>query len=262
MPNNLKCFEHFQTLFYGSLNRISQYASVFRALDHKSKKPQFSSETSWPLKTHNTEKHESGGQKICLYCDYRTKDLKSIKYHIDTKHPEHGPKKHFCNLCDKGFMFEGSLKFHMAQHKHKEKLKTITHVCDLCGKELSSLKTLEQHKLLYHPTTDVTEYMCEFCAFSTPSSKKLQIHKLSQHEFEKHKQCPHCDFKSPFNQKIRRHIDRQHPEHGEKQFFCDQCGKGQLISDWLFYCLEFFKKICSALEYKKWLHQKDKSTLW
>ena len=157
--------------------------------------------------------------------------MKSIKYHIDTKHPEHGPKKHFCNLCDKGFMFEGSLKFHMAQHKHKEKLKTITHVCDLCGKELSSLKTLEQHKLLYHPTTDVTEYMCEFCAFSTPSSKKLQIHKLSQHEFEKHKQCPHCDFKSPFNQKIRRHIDRQHPEHGEKQFFCDQCGKGQLISD-------------------------------
>ena len=94
------------------------------ALDHKLKKPQFSSETSWPLKTHNTEKHESGGQKICLYCDYRTKDLKSIKYHIDTKHPEHGPKKHFCNLCDKGFMFEGSLKFHMAQHKHKEKLKT------------------------------------------------------------------------------------------------------------------------------------------
>ena len=77
------------------------------ALDPKLKKPQLSSETSWPLKTHNTEKHESGGQKICLYCDYRTKDLKSIKYHIDTKHPEHGPKKHFCNLCDKGFMFEG-----------------------------------------------------------------------------------------------------------------------------------------------------------
>ena len=104
-------------------------------------------------------------------------------------------------------------------------------MCDLCGKELSSLKTLEQHKLLYHPTKDVTEYMCEFCAFSTPSSKKLQIHKLAQHEVEKHKNCPHCDFKSPYNQKVRRHIDRQHPEHGEKQFFCDQCGKGFIFHD-------------------------------
>ena len=30
MPNNLKCFEHFQTLFYGSVYRISHYTSVFR----------------------------------------------------------------------------------------------------------------------------------------------------------------------------------------------------------------------------------------
>ena len=60
---------------------------------------------------------------------------------------------------------------------------------------------------------------------------KLQIHRLAKHQVEKHKSCPHCEFKSAFNQKVKRHIDSNHPEHGEKQFFCEHCGKGFIFND-------------------------------
>ena len=38
--------------------------------------------------------------------------------------------------------------------------------------------------------------------------------------------------KIPFyKQRINIHIDRIHPEHGEKQFFCNTCGKGFIFKD-------------------------------
>ena len=80
--------------------------------------------------------------------------------------------------------------------------------------------------VIQHPTQDATDLVCEICAYSTPSKDKLRAHKFAKHEVEKHKKCPHCDFKSPTKQKLNMHVDRHHPEHAEKQFFCEFCGKG------------------------------------
>ena len=50
--------------------------------------------------------------------------------------------------------------------------------------------------------------------------------RYEKHEYEKHKPCPYCEYKSPYAASINCHIDRLHPEHGEKTFMCDTCGKG------------------------------------
>ena len=64
-----------------------------------------------------TEKHEKNGQKICPYCDYKIKEIQSLKYHIDTKHSVHAEKKFFCDICKKGFMFKSIFSSHQGVHK-------------------------------------------------------------------------------------------------------------------------------------------------
>ena len=149
------------------------------------------------LKLHNAEKHESGKQKFCPRCDYKIKSFQLLKIHIDSKHPEHQEKKYFCNLCAKGFIFEGSLKLHMTQHKQKEKMKTSEYICDLCGQKYVSLQGLKEHMQRLHPASDSKNFVCEVCAFSALTASKLREHKRQKHEVEKHKSCPHCDYKTP-----------------------------------------------------------------
>ena len=80
--------------------------------------------------------------------------------------------------------------------------------------------------LKVHPKQDASKFVCDVCEFSTFAKHKLRIHKYEKHEKEKHKPCPHCDSRRPYNGALQIHIDRRHPEHDEKQFFCDVCGKG------------------------------------
>ena len=65
-------------------------------------------ETFKMLQSHISEKHESGGEKICLYCHHTTSAMHNLKFHIESNHPKHAEKKFFCNFCDKGFIFESS----------------------------------------------------------------------------------------------------------------------------------------------------------
>ena len=183
------------------------------------------------LAAHIVEKHELNGQRICAYCDYRVKAsdswLTSLKYHIDTKHPDHGEKKFFCNICTKSFMFKSVFSSHLGMHKTTQK----EHICELCGQKYVSAQSLKEHMLEKHPLPDATDFVCDICGFSTFSDMKLKRHKFVKHEVEKHKPCPYCEFKSPDKQRLNIHLDRIHPEHGEKQFSCETCGKGFIFRD-------------------------------
>ena len=193
------------------------------------------------MTTHVVEKHELNGQKICPYCDYKDnkldKKLNLLKYHIESKHSEHSDKKFDCKVCFKKFMFKTLFQSHLRTHTTTQK----KHICELCGQEYTAAKTLKEHMLRIHPVSDAKDFICDDCAFSTYSMSKLKRHKFVKHEVEKHKPCPHCEFKTPDSNSLDVHIDRRHPEHGEKQFFCETCGKGfifkaSLADHPLYYC--------------------------
>ena len=128
-------------------------------------------------------------------------------------------------------MFESTLLTHKSLHKYKEKLKTLEHICDLCGQKFVTLLGFKEHKLSMHRTPDSKDFICEICKYLTTTAKKLQIHKYNKHAVERHKNCPYCKFKSPSTQKIHQHIDRNHPETGKKELFCEKCGKGFIFKE-------------------------------
>ena len=75
-------------------------------------------------------------------------------------------------------------------------------------------------------TTTTTSHLGISTIFLQYSQGILKKHKREKHDISKHKLCPYCGFRSHCQQSVNLHIDRKHPEHGEKQFFCDVCGKG------------------------------------
>ena len=174
------------------------------------------------LKAHKSEKHLT-----CSYCNWQTptydKWQSALQYHIDSNHPEHGEKKFFCSECPKTFMFEKVFLDHQRNRHTKIQKK---YICEICAIEYMSPVGLKQHMLKEHRSPDATDFICDVCGFSTFSKVKLKRHVLEKHEIEKHKCCPYCDYRYPDQAHVDRHIDRKHPEHGEKQYFCDVCGKG------------------------------------
>jgi len=80
------------------------------------------------LKAHKIEAHQDGRFKLCFYCDYKTPTMCNLRYHIESKHPEHGEKKHLCDLCGEGFMFLQNVKSHKIYSHRKVN-------CHVCGKE-------------------------------------------------------------------------------------------------------------------------------
>ena len=184
-------------------------------------------ETYKMLQSHIVENHELDGKKICSYCNQKFPALNTMKFHIDSKHPEHAEKKFFCNVCQKGYIFETSLQIHTKNHDRS------LHTCELCGESYATFNEFKEHMLQKHPSTELKTFNCETCTFSTSSLKKLEVHQSIKHAERNQKKCPHCDYKSPYNQKVKCHIDRNHPEHGEKQFYCEKCGKGHIFRETL-----------------------------
>ena len=142
------------------------------------------------LRSHR-DVHQDGEFKICMHCDFKNKNWYSIKSHIDSQHPDHAEKQHFCEVCGKGFIFKGTLQVHKKKSHSKEK--------------------------------DAPERVCHECGFSTKSSSSYFGHMQAKHQPHRHQKCPHCDFHSYKLGNIHIHIDGKHAERYDKNFDCDHC---------------------------------------
>ena len=152
------------------------------------------------LDVHNCEKHEDeSGSNWCHHCNIQVKTFNALKSHIESKHPEHGEKKYFCNRCDESFIFQSSLKSHKAQHKQKQKA---------------------PREKLHHRN-------CEICNLEFPTPKLLTRHNRKNHDSGA---CHHCGHKNGTLTNLKVHIDNNHPDHGEKKYFCQQCDKGFIFN--------------------------------
>ena len=174
-------------------------------------------ECSDTLKKHKIEKHYDGKYKCCFYCDYKSLSLDNLRIHIDGNHPEHGEQKHLCDLCGKGFIFQGSCKRHKLLYHAKKN-------CHICGKEFFNNVSLKDHLSAVHKYEMMT-LSCKYCAFTTNSKGCLKTHVAAKHRVENHKKCPYCEYHSHTMHRIQIHIDSKHPEHDKKGLSCDHCSR-------------------------------------
>ena len=66
------------------------------------------------LYIHKRNTHDIERMKTCDKCGKAFPHNTKLEIHIDRVHPESGPKNFSCELCDKSFIYERSLK----QHKY------------------------------------------------------------------------------------------------------------------------------------------------
>ena len=183
----------------------------------------FESKSKEVLKVHRLQNHQDGKHLCCPYCDFKRMSMDKLKYHIDKKHPQHGEKKRQCDVCQKLFIFQGSVKLHKyLQHVSDKR------VCKICNLHFSTQKKLQLHNRNLHkkkrPRLD--KVICEICFLDCKTNKELKEHHLKKHMSGKMKICSYCD--KPYEEwhTLKLHIESKHPEHGEKKNICTICGKG------------------------------------
>ena len=164
---------------------------------------------SFWLKKHVFAKHSKEKHTKCYYCDETFAYKANMEVHVDRKHPEKGNKVHFCTVCDKGFIYAYSLKFHMHSHKerHHSKVLKIKSApkqqinCELCGEEICSSK-IRWHYKKYHPEKIDQSILlkCDHCHETFLDKMGLKKHMYNSHgDSQGSKVCEKC--KLPYSQR-------------------------------------------------------------
>ncbi|XP_037970456.2 myoneurin [Plutella xylostella] len=127
---------------------------------------------------------------LCELCSAKYTDRKGLKSHFERTH---APKIHKCPDCPKAFGAAYLLKMH-AQDSH------IAAICDVCGKKYANRHSLKMHSYNH------ANLRCPIC----------NRHYKSRFSFKKHVDAKICT----------KEVGWQKKDNGNKNFFCDSCGKG------------------------------------
>lgn len=146
------------------------------------------------LKNHRATVHKDTGF-TCPLCDYKSKNMASLKIHVRNMHVELG-KKAFCHLCTASFRSQGSLKQHIDLNHYGNK-----HVsCDLCKKQFYNKSQLRRH-MIAHGLGVSRKFNCEICGKSFSFEYNLKRHNMVVHQPQS--ECYHCSYCGKgFSQKV------------------------------------------------------------
>lgn len=152
----------------------------------------------------------------------------SLSYTIDEKPEE---KQFKCDLCDKSFVRNQSLKKHMLIHSGVKLERPKKFKCDLCDKSFSDSSKLTIHKVSH---TGEKPFKCELCNKGFVSNSGLKLHKFT-HSDDKPFKCDLCDKKFSGKSKLATHkLNYVHNSREkkcvEKRFKCDLCDNRYFVT--------------------------------
>ncbi|KAL1456811.1 hypothetical protein WDU94_001511 [Cyamophila willieti] len=153
----------------------------------------------------------------CKICSHSFSSLRSLKRHFEMHHEREEKnienvrlcsiiqqkRYYFCNLCSKKFSEKRSLRDHLnVKHYGVPKV-----VCEVCGKNFSTLKLLQRHKKQHG---NVRRFSCHLCEKSYTVNCELLKHLRSHlHKFEQlgaKPGCSKCKLQFRSNKKFMHHI--------------------------------------------------------
>jgi KRAB domain-containing zinc finger protein len=129
---------------------------------------------------------------------------------------EHRLLRFVCDICGKLMTTVYSLQSHKANtHEGLKKWH-----CNQCGKCYGSRSHLEDHKdRVHNPLT----FSCDQCDTVLSSHTSLKVHKKVVHERTTQYQCDFCDYTTFHNSCLKQHVQGIHQKL--RPFLCDYCGK-------------------------------------
>nr|XP_015834154.1 PREDICTED: zinc finger protein 35 isoform X37 [Tribolium castaneum] len=194
------------------------------------------------LQRHIVSKHTRVFQFKCDQCNKGFLNAKALTVH---KEVAHEGLRFACEFCSKAFTAKGNLRAHLKQHdpnyietkipcphcskvvkkydfsKHMRRHNDEggTYVCDVCGKRVTSIGSLNNHKRIH---SGEKNFVCEECGKGFTTKPSLKIH-LRVHTKEKPFKCIECD--KGFSQKSSLNVHMRY-HTGERPYKCDLCKKG------------------------------------
>ncbi|XP_050416040.1 zinc finger protein 30 [Patella vulgata] len=153
--------------------------------------------------------HMTENQNICHQCGESFTSLKSLQQHLIS----HTAAPFSCDLCDKVYTQNWSLKRHRLSHFEEKPFK-----CDVCPVTCDTSSHLKQHSRIH---TGIRPYACKVCDKAFTQRSSLSKHNRT-HSGDRPYICPDCGKSYTESGHLKIHM-RKHT--GERPFKCSDCDR-------------------------------------
>ncbi|XP_015834143.2 zinc finger protein 43 isoform X25 [Tribolium castaneum] len=165
------------------------------------------------LTKHKEVQHE-GRRFTCAFCSKVFRDEGQFKVHTKRHDPNYVESRYTCTECLKVFKTKVRWKDHVKMHFEGRN----EYICDICGKSVTTLQSLKDHKTIH---TGERNFICEECGKAFNKKQVLQIHKRV-HTKEKPFKCTECE--KAFSQRSSLIVHMRY-HTGERPYKCELCSR-------------------------------------
>ena len=176
---------------------------------------------------------------FCWKCSQNLFSLKDLDEHLVNEHSFKSDEAP-CQLCEKAFCSQITLKAHVVDKHDLKKLKSsnsefasqlfdIVKIkpkyggefeCNFCGTRFSQKRSLSVHIKQYHDKSN--HIKCKYCDYSSFQPYMVRKHEELRHTKANFLQCDLCKFKCREPAPLKTHKERVH-EGVKQQFPCQEC---------------------------------------
>ncbi|XP_015834152.2 zinc finger protein 260 isoform X30 [Tribolium castaneum] len=161
------------------------------------------------LKRHNEKTHK------CPKCDMMFYSNFEVKSHLSSRHDS--TKKTFCNVCNKPFKNNNSLKVHMVSHTQN-----FPYKCEVCEKGFTHRYLMIDHKVSVH---EGVRKVCPFCSKIFINRRLFEMH-VAKHNSNYVAEAFTCQVCFKVMRTVSGYKIHMKRHKGElRSFMCDICGK-------------------------------------
>ena len=197
-PKTLKC--EFCDKAFNVKNTLDKHVDVLHGI-FKSSNNQKQSSVSKSTRFENLEANLTAIS--CNICDKTFKSEQSMRMHHNI-HAKINPYR--CETCDKTFNNSGSY------HKHKKSHTESSHTCQFCDHKVTNKRSLLIHIQSKH---EGKRYKCNICKNEFTQQSGLRMHIKTVHEGKK-RQCNICYKEFTQTHNLKEHKNSVHGEYFEK----------------------------------------------
>ena len=162
--------------------------------------------------TCRTIKQEKNTIFACERCDFQCERKSAMTEHIKRCQ---GIKDNKCPKCDFVAVTKKEIEYHVTSKHSAGKLE-----CDICGKVLKNILTLQVHKRTLHGERKVVQ--CKYCQTTTHRKESMIQHERRCQGIKDYK-CDMCEYTAVTLREIKNHKEYKHSNGN--LYDCDLCPK-------------------------------------